>query len=220
MPLDGVGGPGTSPPSPERDGSQHLADAIRRVIARLAIVRPPADQLDRAAEAANAFADQLTGLPERSKSWEVSEAGLQPRDFVSYSPLSGTSNPIAPPMSMQVVGDGEGEHHIEGTVRFGPAYEGPPGHCHGGFVAAIFDELLGFVQLRPGFTAYLKIDYRAPTPLNRDVQLRGWIERIEGRKRFIRGTCHLDGVLLSEAEGLFIAPRDGEDYLKKLGMAE
>jgi hypothetical protein len=48
------------------------------------------------------------------------------------------------------------------------------------------------------------------------MQLRAWIESVEGRKRMIRGTCHLDGVLLSEAEGLFIAPRDGEDFVRKV----
>jgi hypothetical protein len=202
--------------NPEREASRHLADAMRRIIARLAIVRPPVDQLERAAQVATEFADTLEGLPERSKSWEISEAGLQPRDFVSYSPLSGTSNPIAMPMSMSVVEDPDGEHHIEGKVVFGPAYEGPPGHCHGGFIAAMFDEMLGFVQLAPGFTAWLKVQYRRPTPLNRELALRGWIESVEGRKRMIRGTCHLDGVLLTEAEGLFIAPRDGEDFVKKV----
>jgi acyl-coenzyme A thioesterase PaaI-like protein len=202
--------------TPERQASRHLADAMRRIIARLAIVRPPADQLERAAQVATEFAEQLELLPERSKSWEISEAGLQPRDFVSYSPLSGTSNPIAMPMRMEVVGDPDGEHHIEGHVTFGPAYEGPPGHCHGGFVAAMFDEMLGYVQLAPGFTAWLKVQYRKPTPLNRELELRAWIESVEGRKRMIRGTCHLDGVLLTEAEGLFIAPRDGEDFVKKV----
>jgi acyl-coenzyme A thioesterase PaaI-like protein len=118
---------------------------------------------------------------------------------------------------MQAVGDPEGDNHIEGQVTFGPAYEGPPGHCHGGMIAAMFDELLGYVQRAPGFTAYLKIDYRAPTPLNRELSVKGWVDRVEGRKRYIRGTCHLDGVLLTEAEGLFIAPRDGENYLARLG---
>lgn len=201
-----------------REASQNLADAMRRIIARLALVRPPVDQLNRAADAANAFADSLQDLPERSQSWEVSEAGLLPRDFVSHSPVSGSSNPIAPPLQMRVVGDPNGEHHIEGDVVYGPAYEGPPGHCHGGWVAATFDELLGFVQLAPGFTAYLKIDYRAPTPLNKPLRLNGWIESVDGRKRLIRGTCHDGERLLSEAEGLFIAPRDGEDYKLRLGM--
>ena len=196
--------------------SQALAEALRRIIARLAVVRPRADQLTRAADGANAFAEQLDALPERSQSWEVSEAGLLPRDFVRFSPVSGPNNPIAPPLVMEVVTGTDGEQHIVGTITFGPAYEGPPGHCHGGWIAAVFDELLGFVQLAPGYTAYLKVDYRAPTPLHRELSLRGWIDRVEGRKRWIRGSCTLDGVLLSEAEGLFIAPREGGDYLSRL----
>jgi hypothetical protein len=202
-----------------RQASRALADALRKIIARLAVVRPPVDQLTRAATAANAFADQLDTLPERSRSWEISEAGLLPRDFVRFSPVSGPSNPIAPPLTMHVVGGPNGEQHIEGEITFGPAYEGPPGHCHGGWIAAMFDELLGFVQMAPGFTAYLKVDYRAPTPLNRELALRGWIDHIDGRKRLIRGTCSLDGVLLAEAEGLFIAPRDNDDYLARLGKS-
>jgi acyl-coenzyme A thioesterase PaaI-like protein len=200
-----------------RRAQRTLADALRRIIARLALVRPPVEALERAAAVANSFADSLDELPERSQSWEVSEAGLLPRDFVSHSPVSGANNPIAPPLRMQAVGDPDGDNHIEGTVSFGPAYEGPPGHCHGGMIAAMFDELLGYVQRAPGFTAYLKIDYRAPTPLNRELSVKGWVDRVEGRKRYIRGTCHLDGVLLTEAEGLFIAPRDGENYLARLG---
>jgi hypothetical protein len=78
--------------------------------------------------------------------------------------------------------------------------------------------MLGFAQLAPGFTAYLKVDYRRPTPLNRELSLRSWIERVEGRKRWIRGTCSLDGVLLTEAEGLFIAPTGPEDMLARLGQ--
>ena len=78
---------------------------------------------------------------------------------------------------------------------------------------------VGFVQRQPGFTAYLHVEYRKPTPLNRPLELKGWIDKIEGRKRFIRGTCHLDGELLTEANGLFIAPREGGyDYFDKLGV--
>lgn len=201
-----------------RKAFEHLADELRRVIARLAVVRPPAEELDRAAEAASAFADRLDSLPERAGSWEISEAGLQPRDFVAFSPVSGSGNPMAPPVRMRVVEHGEDDYHIVGDVTFGPAYEGPPGHVHGGMVAAMFDELLGFTQLSPGFTAYLKVDYRKPTPLNRPLQLEAWIDSVDGRKRLVRGTCTLDDTVLSEAEGLFIAPRGDADYLDRLGM--
>jgi acyl-coenzyme A thioesterase PaaI-like protein len=205
-----------------RRASEQLADELRRIIGRLAVVRPPAEELTRAAEAAAVFADRLDRLPERTRSWEVSEAGLLPRDFIAFSPVSGRSNPMAPPVQLRVVegkDDAAGEHRIEGDVTFGPAYEGPPGHVHGGIIAAMFDELLGFAQLSPGFTAYLHINYRRPTPLDTPLHLVAWVESVSGRKRMVRGECYAGDALLTDAEGLFIAPRDDEDYLARLGKS-
>ena len=203
-----------------RAASQQLAEQMRRIIARLAVVRPPAEELLRAAEAAAAFADRLDALPERSRTWEVSEAGLLPRDFVAFSPVSGLSNPMSPPVRLQVEeGDGGGVL-ITGQVTFGPAYEGPPGHCHGGWVAAMFDEALGFAQLAPGFTAYLHVNYRRPTPLNTKLDLRAWVDSVDGRKRLVKGECRNGDELLSDAEGLFIAPRGDGDYLSRLGVQQ
>jgi acyl-coenzyme A thioesterase PaaI-like protein len=200
-----------------RDGAGRLADEMRRIIERLAVVRPPAEELRQAAEAAAVFADRLEQLPERTRSWEVSEAGLLPRDFVAYSPVSGRSNAISPPVILRPA-EGPDGTYIEGEVRFGPAYEGPPGHVHGGWVAAMFDELLGFAQQKPGFTATLTVRYLRPTPLNRTLGLRAHVDRVEGRKRTIVGSCQLDGVTLAEAEGLFIAPRSGDDFLARLAQ--
>lgn len=204
-----------------RKASEHLADEMRRIIARLAVVRPPAEELERAAEAASVFADRLDALPERGQSWEVSEAGLQPGDFVGFSPVSGKSNPMAPPVALKVRrgsprDDIVSDYHITGTVTFGPAYEGPPGHVHGGLIAAMFDELLGFAQLSPGFTAYLHINYRQPTPLNAELRLVAWVDSVERRKRIVKGECYLGDEKVTDAEGLFIAPRDDVDYLARL----
>lgn len=208
--------PSDPEPSPEQVEARRLADELRRIIARLVLVRPPADDLAAAADAAARFAERLEELPARSVSWEVNEAGLAPRDFVEHSPLSGLSNPLAPPMSMRVVDDDsiEAGYAIEGEVTFGAAYEGPPGHAHGGYVSAMFDELLGFAQLSGGFTGTLKIIFRRPTPLNQKVALRAWIDRVEGRKRFALGTAYVGDTLLTEAEGIFIAPREG--YLEQV----
>ena len=206
-----------------RAAFEHLADEMRRIIARLAVVRPAAAELERAAEAAAVFADRLTAMPERGQSWEVSEAGLMPGDFVGFSPVSGKSNPMAPPVTLKVKSGSPREGidvdvHIVGDVTFGAAYEGPPGHVHGGLIAAMFDELLGFAQLSPGFTAYLHINYRKPTPLNVPLSLVAWVDSVDGRKRMLRGECYAGDTLLTDAEGLFIAPRSDGDYLVHLGQ--
>jgi hypothetical protein len=204
-----------------RAASEHLADEMRRIIARLAVVRPSAEELARAAEAAAAFADRLSEMPEQGKSWRVSEAGLMPGDFVGFSPISGKSNPMAPPVTLRVMqgpprDDIDVDVHIAGDVTFGPAYEGPPGHVHGGLIAAMFDELLGFAQLSPGFTAYLHVNYRKPTPLNAPLKLHAWVASVDGRKRVVCGECYAGDTLLTDAEGLFIAPKSDDDYLARL----
>jgi acyl-coenzyme A thioesterase PaaI-like protein len=193
--------------------ARRLADELRRIINRLALVRPPAEDSAAAADAAAQFADRLEQMRERAGLWEVSESGVEPRDFVEHSPLSGRSNPLAPPI---IVDERRGES-VTGWVTFGAAYEGPPGHVHGGLIAAMFDELLGFAQQTTGFTGRLTVHYRKPTPLHQPLRIKAWPDHEEGRKRIIKGTCHLGETLLSEAEGLFIAPRDG-DYKAVLGL--
>ena len=120
-------------------------------------------------------------------------------------------------MAMELV-DGPDGPVVEGTVTFGPAYEGPPGHAHGGYVAAMFDELLGRGLNQPGFTAWLHVEYRKPTPLELPLTLKAWRDRTERRKIWIKGECWAGGMLLTEAEGLFIAPREG-DHLGVLEAA-
>jgi len=93
-------------------------------------------------------------------------------------------------------------------VTFGSAYEGPPGSVHGGFVAAAFDEVLGYVQSlsgNPGMTGTLTVVYRRPTPLHTELRFEGEIVRVEGRKIFTRGRVHAGDVLTAEAEGVFVS---------------
>ena len=204
-----------NPVDPEiADAELELATALRRIVNRLVLVRPSAEELRAAAATARDFADRLDVLPAREGSVEVSEAGLQPHDHLRHSPWSGTSNVLAPPLEMWFVDgaeDGPEGRRTDGSVVFDTAYEGPPGHAHGGCVAGVFDELLGRSQLRAGFTGTLTLTYRRPTPLRQRIDVCAWVDRSDGRKRWVKGTARLSGVLLVEAEGLFIAPREGAD---------
>ena len=210
--------PAPDPLDPETaEQERRLADEMRRIMDRMVLVRPPAEDLRRAADLARDFGDLLDGLRERGPGGEVSEAGLRPTDHLRHSPLSGSANPLAPPVELWRDGEQDGHPVTRGKVRFGAAYEGPPGHVHGGMVAAMFDELLGRAQGSAGFTGRLTVTYRRPTPLHRDLDLWAGFDRVDGRKRWITATCHYDGVLLTEAEGLFIAPRTGGGHE---GLAE
>jgi acyl-coenzyme A thioesterase PaaI-like protein len=130
-------------------------------------------------------------------------AALLGAGHFDYSPLIGRSNPLAPPIEMGAEGD-----RVHGRVVFGSAYEGPPGCLHGGYVAAAFDEVLGFAQSlsgSPGMTGTLRVVYRSPTPLHEELRFEAWVDRVEGRKIFTRSTLHAGERLCAEAEGIFIS---------------
>ncbi len=137
---------------------------------------------------------------------EPEEVSPTQRQFLDRSPFMGAMNPLAPPVTMQII---EGEpRSVEARVTFTAPYEGPPGHVHGGLIAAVFDEVLGFAQSlsgRPGMTGNLSINYRKPTPLNTELIFRGHITSVEGRKIFTVGTLHAGDTLCCEATGIFVS---------------
>jgi len=185
---------------------RRLARAMRLVIERLVPSNAPADELRRAADALERYAEQLRTHP-RLKHFHGYAESANAGDvgaFFDQSPMIGLANPLAPPITI----GRSGERTAVATVTFGSAYEGPPGCVHGGFVAAAFDEVLGFVQSlggNPGMTARLTVHYRRPTPLHTELRFEAELERVEGRKIFTRGRVRANGVLTAEAEGLFVS---------------
>ncbi len=184
---------------------RRLAKAMREVIDRLTTSDAPEEELRAAADGLERYAARLATHPRRNTPLgfgESANAG-DVAAFFDYSPMIGLSNPLAPPIVLVV--DGKTVH---GKVRFGAAYEGPPGHVHGGFVAAAFDEVLGFVQSttgQPGMTGTLTIRYRRPTPLDTDLRFEATVQRVEGRKIFAEGRLYAGDVMTAEAEGIFIS---------------
>ena len=144
------------------------------------------------------------------------------QSFIDFSPFIGLFNPLAPPIAINFGEQGD----VIGTCTYGAAYEGPPGCLHGGFIAAGFDEVLGFAQAqsgRPGMTGRLTITYRSPTPLFREVRFVGRLDRVDGRKIFASAELKAGDTLCAQAEGLFISmkPEVFERLLQlRLGSAE
>lgn len=133
---------------------------------------------------------------------------LNSLEFAYRSPMVGTLNTVAAPMSAFVVEEEGSLGTVEGRVTFSPLYEGPPGCVHGGFVAAYFDEVLGMVQAlsgRPGMTANLSVNYRSPTPLLKPLVFRAKLERVEGRKVFTSATLHHGTTLCADATAVFVS---------------
>lgn len=92
----------------------------------------------------------------------------------------------------------------------GAAYEGPPGHVHGGICAMILDHVLGapaHLPDKPAYTGTLTTKYLRPTRLNWPLRAAAHVERVDGSKTFVVGELSdVSGVLVS-AEGVFIHPR-------------
>ncbi len=189
---------------------RRLADAMRLVIERLVPSNAPEQELRVAAEGLERYAEALKKHPRLKKVMghaETANAG-DVGAFFDQSPMIGLANPLAPPVRLSQTG----EQTAEGAVTFGSAYEGPPGSVHGGYVAAAWDEVLGFVQSlggNPGFTGRLTVHYRNPTPLHTELRFKGRIVNVEGRKTFTVGEMYAGDMLCAEAEALFIAAKPG-----------
>lgn len=56
-------------------------------------------------------------------------------------------------------------------------------------------------------TASLTVNLRSPAFVGDELHQRAWVERLDGRKIFVRGEVHSGERLVAEATGLWIMPR-------------
>jgi acyl-coenzyme A thioesterase PaaI-like protein len=196
------------PPSARRRLAWRLGDNMRDIIDRLVDTQATDEDLEVIASDLEAITGRLSRFAHGRRYVGASEASIAPggdgpQGHADYSPVIGRANPLSPPLALRIE-----EDKVIGTVTFGHAYEGPPGHVHGGLVAAAFDELLGATQAlsgSPGMTGSLTVDYRAPTPLHTKLRLEGTLDRVEGRKIFTTARLYNGEQLCAEASGLFIS---------------
>lgn len=113
-----------------------------------------------------------------------------------------------------------GEGKVETMIVFGDEKEGPPGHAHGGAIAAMLDETMGmscFAAKRPGLAVNLNVNYKAAVPLGADVRFEGHVDKIDGRKTFAIGRATLsDGTIAAESSGVFVFSQELFDKLATL----
>ncbi len=98
---------------------------------------------------------------------------------------------------------------LRGVAYFGHDCEGPPGGAHGASIALVFDEILAYPAWRSNYNAFtvsLTVDFRNLTPLGSLVAFEAGIDRIEGRKLFIKGkiTSGDRKIVYSEGHGLWL----------------
>ena len=94
---------------------------------------------------------------------------------------------------------------------FGRETQGPPGHVHGGAMAAVLDEAMGGVCWMNGHrtvAARISVSFLEMLKLATETIVESRIERVDGRKVYLRATL-LDGEQrVAESDGLFIVLRE------------
>lgn len=117
----------------------------------------------------------------------------------------GTRNPVAPPLV--ITRDASGT--VSCDFELGAAYEGPPGHVHGGVAALLLDHVLGEAASNgryPRLTGTITLRYVRATRLGR-LHAEAATTRVDGVKTFASGHLADDEGVTVEAEGVFIQPR-------------
>jgi len=102
----------------------------------------------------------------------------------------------------------ESDNRFFAKIFFGSATQGPPGYAHGGCIAAVLDEAMGFSAWIAGQTvvsAKLTIKYIKMFPLKSIAIIEAWVESIKGRKVITKSKMYdNNGIIFSKSEGLYI----------------
>ena len=195
-----------------RRSALELADALRDIATAFSTAELGAEDLAAAVELTRRLRRQLDG-PRRRRWYEqgVGAAARGPEgqhDYLDRSPIRGVLNPIAPPLELKSETRDDGSRAIIGRALLGIAYAGPPHGVHGGWIAALFDEVLGAAQGLDGsvsVTAILTIKYREITPIDEELRCTGWVAEKRAGRRVVKATCHARNRLTADAEGIFVA---------------
>lgn len=188
-----------------------LVRAVKRVVESTALLDLEGsddDDLVALVTLAIGLADSLDAHPSLRRKGGLSTSGGEDGVLVERSGISGRSNPLAPPLYI----DMSDPDITRGHAVWTDAYEGPPHSLHGGFVAAAFDDLLGCAQMVSGFAGFtgtLSVRMIRPTPLNRRIDYEAGVRSVEGRKILCWGTARDGDETLAEAECLFVRPKGG-----------
>ncbi|GAC67955.1 PaaI family thioesterase [Gordonia soli] len=124
--------------------------------------------------------------------------------------LPARGNITVPPYDVTDAGpDG-----VTAQITFRPYHLGGNDAAHGGQVAVAFDDLGGMASALKiqgvSRTAYLTVNYRSITPLRTPLTIRTWVENLDGRKVYVKGTLHEGDRLCADLDALFIRLKPGQ----------
>jgi acyl-coenzyme A thioesterase PaaI-like protein len=144
-------------------------------------------------------AQQVTGLVDMAKRGQRGTIDDVMGELVS---VGGRSHPCSPELRWQ-----EASNRITGTVKFSQAFEGPPGHVHGGWVAGVLDHLMGMTHVRtghPGMTGGLSVRYLKPTPLNQRIEVSAQATELDDKRTEVKAEMRFGETTTAKAEAIFV----------------
>jgi len=195
---------------PQRDeyweARRRLARACRELGNNLLSRDSHVDDLQQLTADIEALNEQLSSreaIPGRKVWFEESRHSDEDGLALEVSPLIGKSSLVGPELKIWIK-DGV----ARAGVNFDWRFEGPLMCAHGGYIAAVFDEFLGWAQALSGGTGATKnlsVTYHKPTPLNTDLELRAEFVSLEGRKVRLTAEMWAGDVMTASCDGLFIS---------------
>ena len=144
-------------------------------------------------------AQQVTGLVDMAKRGQRGTIDDVMGELVS---VGGRSHPCSPELRWQ-----EASNRITGTAKFSQAFEGPPGHVHGGWVAGVLDHLMGMTHVRtghPGMTGGLSVRYLKPTPLNQRIEVSAQATELDDKRTEVKAEMRFGETTTATAEAIFV----------------
>ncbi len=142
---------------------------------------------------------QVTGLVDMAKR---GQRGTIDDVMGELASVGGRSHPCSPELRWQ-----EASNRITGTVKFSQAFEGPPGHVHGGWVAGVLDHLMGMTHVRtghPGMTGGLSVRYLKPTPLNQVIEVSAQATELDDKRTEVKAEMRFGDTTTAKAEAIFV----------------
>ncbi len=158
--------------------------------------------------------ETILGLDEELRQWQGRIAPLaaveKDRMFGRVDDVPGHGQVMCPAFAIEE----QDATSVRARVTFGNYFLGGNAAAHGGAIALLFDEMLGIPANSVGGamarTAYLHVNYRAITPMDKELQVTASLISVEGRKRMVRGELKYGDRVCADAEGLFLELLPGQ----------
>lgn len=192
-----AGSPSPDSPTAHDSGFANLIDELRGLLDAACAAAAPAEVNREVSEGVRRLCSLLRP---HAVPGDTAPAGQRPD-------LPGEGHPLRPPTIITA----SSHDKVQAEIEFSRAHVGSGDTVHGGLLPLVFDDVLGRLAARAtpllARTAYLRVDYRAVTPIGRPLRVEGGIEKFEGRKILTWGRMTDGDTELTTAQALFVIAR-------------